>query len=49
MASEPTALDADVRLGRSALTWEPKRLRPFSAVGRLACGGRRLWLRLAVT
>jgi hypothetical protein len=51
MACELTAWLQMLALNGTARAWEPKRLRLrlFSAAGRLARGGRRLRLRLAVT
>ena len=50
-ASELTAWMQMLALDGPARAWEPKRLRLrlFSAAGRLARGGRRLRLRIAVT
>lgn len=49
MASELLAWMQMLALDGPARAWEPKRLRLFSAAGRLPCGGRRLRLRLAAT
>ena|SRR5438552_18698564 len=40
MASELLAWMQMPALDRTARAWEPKRLRLFSAAGRLVCGGR---------
>jgi Transposase DDE domain group 1 len=49
LACELLAWTQMLALTGTARRWEPKRLRLrlFSAAGRLACGGRRLRLRLA--